>query len=96
VQRRIRAPAPSRLLVADFTYVRLATGCFAYTAFVIDAYANRIVGWECSTSKETAFIESSIRQAVALRARQGHLLDGSCIIRMPGRSTPRCISGRHC
>jgi len=76
VQRRFRAPAPCRLLVADFTYVRLATGCFAYTAFVIDAYANRIVGWECSTSKETAFIESAIRQAVALRARQGHLLDG--------------------
>jgi len=58
VQRRFRAPAPCRLLVADFTYVRMATGCFAYTAFVIDAYANRIVGWECSTSKETAFGET--------------------------------------
>jgi putative transposase len=76
VQRRFRAPAPNRLLVADFTYVRMAPGCFAYTAFVIDAYANRIVGWECSTSKETAFVESAIRQAVALRARDGHLLDG--------------------
>jgi putative transposase len=71
VQRRFRAPTPNRLLVADFTYVRMTTGCFAYTAFVIDAYANRIVGWECSTSKETAFVESAIRQAVALRAREG-------------------------
>jgi putative transposase len=76
VQRRFRAPAPCRLLVADFTYVRMATGCFAYTAFVIDAYANRIVGWECSTSKQTEFVESAIRQAAALRARQGRPFDG--------------------
>ena len=76
VQRRFRAPAPNRLLVADFTYVRMATGCFAYTAFVIDAYANRILGWECSTSKQTAFVESAIRQAVVLRARECRPLDG--------------------
>jgi putative transposase len=74
VQRAFRAPAPNRLLVADFTYVRMATGCFAYTAFIIDAYANRILGWECAISKETAFVESAIRQAAALRARQGHPL----------------------
>ena len=30
---------------------------FAYTAFVIDAFANRILGWECSTSKQTRFVE---------------------------------------
>jgi putative transposase len=77
VKRQFRAPTPNRLLVADFTYVRLATGCFAYTAFVIDAYANRIVGWECSTSKQTAFVESAIRQAVAMRARDGHPIDGA-------------------
>jgi putative transposase len=77
VKRLFRAPTPNRLLVADFTYVRMATGCFGYTAFVIDAYANRIVGWECSTSKHTSFVESAIRQAVALRARQGHPIDGA-------------------
>jgi len=75
VKRRFRAAAPCRLLVADFTYVRMATGCFAYTAFVIDAFANLIVGWECSTSKETAFVESAIRQAARLRAGQGDPLD---------------------
>lgn len=62
VDRRFRVPAPNRLLVADFTYVRLATGMFVYTAFVIDAYAGRILGWECSTSKHTSFVESAIRQ----------------------------------
>lgn len=52
---------PIRLLVADFTYVRMASGCFAYTAFVIDAFANRILGWKCSTSKETTFVATAIR-----------------------------------
>jgi putative transposase len=72
VDRQFRVPAPNRLFVADFTYVKLVTGVFVYVAFVIDAYAGRIVGWEASTSKVTRFVESAIRQAVALRARQGH------------------------
>jgi len=70
---------PNRLVVADFTYVRLATGVFVYTAFAIDAFAGRIVGWECSTSKETAFVESAIRQAAALRQREGNPLQGETI-----------------
>ena len=32
------------LWVSDFTYVATWTG-FVYVAFVIDAYARRIVGW---------------------------------------------------
>jgi putative transposase len=79
VERRFRVQAPNRLLVADFTYVRMATGVFAYTAFVIDAYAGRIVGWECSTSKQTRFVEAAIRQAAAFRARAGHPLAGHTI-----------------
>jgi putative transposase len=71
VNRQFAVEAPSTLWVADFTYVRLATGTFAYTAFVIDAFAGRIVGWECSTSKHTAFVERAIAQATAFRARQG-------------------------
>lgn len=71
VKRQFRAPAPNRLIVADFTYVRMASGCFAYTAFAIDAFANRIVGWDCATSKHTSFVETAIRQAAALRAREG-------------------------
>ncbi|MGW5520681.1 IS3 family transposase [Nocardia africana] len=79
VDRNFRVPAPNLLVVADFTYVRLASGGFVYTAFVVDAYAGRIVGWECSTSKRTAFVESAIRQAAALRARQGRAWTGSTI-----------------
>lgn len=79
VDRNFRVLAPNLLLVADFTYVRLAAGCFVYTAFVIDAFAGRIVGWECSTSKHTRFVESAIGQAAALRAREGHPLQGSTV-----------------
>lgn len=77
VDRQFAVPAPNRLLVADFTYVKLVTGTFVYVAFVIDAYAGSIVGWEGSTSKETRFVESAIRQATALRSRQGHPIDGA-------------------
>ena len=52
---------------------------FAYTAFVIDAFANRILGWECSTSKHTRFVEAAIRQAAASRIREGHLDAGPVI-----------------
>jgi putative transposase len=41
VDRQFGVPAPNRLLVADFTYVKRITGVFVYVAFVIDAYAGR-------------------------------------------------------
>jgi putative transposase len=82
VNRQFRVPAPNRLLVADFTYVRLAGSAnttFAYTAFVIDAYAGLIAGWECSMSKHTAFVERAIRQAAQLRLREGKPLQNKPI-----------------
>ncbi len=75
VDRQFGVPAPNMLLVADFTYVKLITGVLVYVAFVIDAYAGAIVGWEASASKHTRFVESAIRQAAALRRRQGHPID---------------------
>ncbi len=62
--------APNRLLVADFTYVPMAVG-FGYTAFVIDAYAGLIPGWECSLRKDTGFVERALRDAATFRSRQG-------------------------
>lgn len=79
VDRQFRVPAPNMLLVADFTYVRLVTGTFVYTAFVIDAFAGHILAWECSTSKRAEFVNSAIRQAAAVRARKGHPLEGNAI-----------------
>jgi transposase InsO family protein len=79
VRRRFRAARPDALHVADFTYVPLDDRGFGYTAFVIDAYAGLIVGWECSLTKNTAFVERAIRAAAARRAREGHPLSGDTI-----------------
>jgi putative transposase len=78
VNRNFTASRPDALHVADFTYVPMVSG-FGYTALVIDAFAGLIVGWECSTSKETAFVERAIRQAAAYRRGQGRPLTGQTI-----------------
>lgn len=49
VARDFQAPVPNRLWVSDFTYVATWSG-FVYVAFVIDAYARRIVGWRAGWS----------------------------------------------
>jgi len=79
VKRDFKAERPGQLHVADFTYVPLDGGGFGYTAFVIGAFAGLIAGWECSLSKQTAFVERAIRQAAAWRARQGHPLGNGAI-----------------
>jgi transposase InsO family protein len=79
VNRDFTASQPGQLHVADFTYVPLDGGGFGYTAFCIDAFAGLIAGWECSLGKQTAFAEKAIRQAAALRARQGHPIGGRAI-----------------
>ena len=71
VGRDFRAQRPGQLLVADFTYVPLAGGGFGYTAFVFDAFAGTIAGWECSLSKTTAFIQRALAQASRWLHRAG-------------------------
>jgi putative transposase len=79
VRRQFRASRPGQLHVADFTYVPLSGGRFACTAFVIDAFAGLIPGWECSLSKKAAFSGSAIRGAAVYRARQGNPITGGAI-----------------
>ena len=49
VGRNFTPLAPDRLWVADFTYFSTWSG-WCYTAFVIDAYARRILGWSVATT----------------------------------------------
>jgi putative transposase len=63
VNRQFRAPAPNMLWVSDFTYVATWRG-FVYVAFVIDAYARRIVGWRVSTTPQAGFVLDALEQAV--------------------------------
>lgn len=79
VDRHFGVEAPNVLLVADFTYVRLTSGVFVYTAFAIDAYAGRIVGWTCSAGKSDLFVRRAIRHSAELRRSEGNPLSGSTI-----------------
>jgi transposase InsO family protein len=63
VNRQFRAPAPNRLWVSDFTYVSTWQG-FVYVAFVIDTFADRIVGWKASRSAKTDFVLDALEQAL--------------------------------
>src|SRR5207253_10988007 len=49
------APRPNVLWVSDFTYVATWAG-FVYVAFVIDAFARRIVGWRVSRTAHADFV----------------------------------------
>jgi hypothetical protein len=53
VNRQFFAPAPNMLWLSDFTYVATWQG-FVYVAFVIDAFARRIVGWRASRTAHAA------------------------------------------
>jgi putative transposase len=63
VNRRFLAPRPNMLWVSDFTYVATWSG-FVYVAFVIDAYARRIVGWRVSRSAHAGFVLDALEQAL--------------------------------
>ena len=66
VNREFKVSRPNALWVVDFTYVHTWTG-FVYVAFVIDAFARRIVGWKVSTSATASFVLDALEQAIHAR-----------------------------
>lgn len=70
VKRDFAPLAPNRLWVADFTYVWTRAG-WVYVAFVIDAYARRILGWKVSSSMTTDLVLDAINEAIFTRRREG-------------------------
>ena len=78
VNRQFRAPRPNVLWVSDFTYVATWAG-FVYVAFVIDAYARRIVGWRVSRTAHASFVLDALEQALHERrpVRDGGLIHHS-------------------
>ena len=78
VNRQFHAPRPNALWLSDFTYVATWQG-FVYVAFVIDAYARRIVGWRVSRTARAAFVLDALEQALADRrpAQGGGLIHHS-------------------
>ena len=78
VNRQFQAPRPNALWVADFSYVATWSG-FVYVAFVIDAFARRIVGWRVSRSAHGGFVLDALEQALHARrpVRDGGLVHHS-------------------
>jgi putative transposase len=74
VNRNFAPSAPDRLWVTDITYVSFWSG-WVYVAFVIDAYARRLLGWRCGTSMTTQLVLDALEQAVWTRQRDGANLD---------------------
>jgi putative transposase len=66
VQRDFSAPAPDRLWVADFTYLRCWEGV-VFFSFVIDVFSRRIVGWQFAGHMRTDLVADALRMALARR-----------------------------
>ena len=63
VNRQFHAPKPNALWLSDFTYVATWTG-FVYVAFVVDAFARRIVGWRVARSMRAELVLDALEQAL--------------------------------
>ena len=72
VERTFAAAAPNRLWVADLTYIWTVAG-FCYTAFVVDVFSRRIVGWRTASSLRTDLALDALEMAIYAR---GHDLAG--------------------
>lgn len=71
VARHFVATRPNQLWVADLTFIATWRG-FVYTAFVIDVFARRIVGWRVSRSLRTDLALDALEQALFDRADDVH------------------------
>ncbi len=63
MNRQFQAPRPNALWLSDFAYVATWQG-FVYVAFVIDAFAGRIVGWRVSRTAHAGFVLDALEQAL--------------------------------
>lgn len=75
VQRRFRADRPNELWVVDFTYVPTWSG-MAFTAFVTDVFARRIVGWRTMNRMPTELPLNALEMALWVRDRAGEDVTG--------------------
>ena len=67
VNRDFKVSHPNVLWVSDLTYVATWRG-FVYVAFIIDAFARRVVGWRVSNSLRTDIALDALEQALYERS----------------------------
>jgi putative transposase len=73
LERQFDAPAPNRRWVADITYVLTFAG-WVYTAFVMDLFARRILGWQVADNLRSDLALDALEMAVW--ARRHEAIDG--------------------
>ena len=66
VDRDFGASRPNELWGSDLTYVRTGS-TFCYVAFVVDAFARRVVGWQVSRSLRSTLALDALEQAITER-----------------------------
>jgi hypothetical protein len=91
VNRQFHAPRPHALWVSDFTYVATWTG-FVYVAFVIDAYARRIVGWRVSRTAHAGFVLDALSRPCSIDGPS--IAAGLCITAIEAANTSRSSTPR--
>jgi putative transposase len=67
VERDFTAPAPNRLWVGDFTYLRCWEGVL-YFSFIIDVFSRMVVGWQLAANMRTTLVLDALRMALGLRS----------------------------
>ena len=71
LNRDFTAPAPNRTWIMDFTYCRTWAG-FAYVAFVVDVFAQKILAWHAATIRDADLVLTPLQMAIWARGREGH------------------------
>lgn len=75
LDRDFTAPAPNRRWVADITYVDTVSG-FVYTAFILDLFSRKIVGWQVSDTLRAELALDALEMALWARGEQ---MDGQLV-----------------
>jgi putative transposase len=73
LERCFDAPAPNRRWVADITYVLTLSG-WVYTAFVMDLFARRILGWQVADHLRSDLALDALEMAIWVRRNES--IDG--------------------
>ena len=63
LERGFYGTAPNRRWVADITYVPVAAD-FVYTAFVMDLFARRILGWQVTDHLQADLALDALEMAI--------------------------------
>lgn len=70
LDRHFHAPAPNRRWVADITYVPVIMGDWVYTAFVMDLFARRILGWQVADHLRSDLAIDALEMAIWTRRNE--------------------------